>query len=362
MEHTDLDVRPAALRAGLRLGWSSVAAVLAALVLDLPVRHTWILVGLIIAAAVANAAVALVPGRWWSTARRGQRMLDLWSAGLIGLVVALVMAGGAAADLDLLLFLIVPFLATVHTGRRQVAWLGLALAAGVTLPAVAPDALTAGEVALRGCLLAAAAMLAILLGRFTRRAAAARAESEARVELERTLLAEAHHRVKNSLQTVADLLLLGRPDGETGRGFDETAARIQAIAAVHNLLAEDRGSHVEASRLLELIAQGVAPEATIEACEMQLQADRAQHFGVVANELLANAVEHGRAPVVVRLVERDGPRLIVEDAGELPDPFVPGLGLQLVERVVEQGLHGTFEIDGGEGRGTRAEVVLACAS
>jgi two-component sensor histidine kinase len=50
------------------------------------------------------------------------------------------------------------------------------------------------------------------------------------------LTTEANHRIKNNLQTAADPLLLGRPQGGDGRAFDDTAAaRIQSIATVHRL-------------------------------------------------------------------------------------------------------------------------------
>src|SRR5207244_170202 len=70
------------------------------------------------------------------------------------------------------------------------------------------------------------------------REVSAHKRAAARAELERTLAKEANHRIKNDLQTVADLLLLGRPAGSDGTPFDDTAARIRSIATVHRLLTE----------------------------------------------------------------------------------------------------------------------------
>lgn len=355
----ELDVRLSALRAGFWLGWLSVAAVLVALALGLPARHGTTLLVLTLAAAVANAAVVAVPQSWWTTARRGEQMLNLWSAGLVALMAALVLVGGGTADLDLLSFLILPFLATVHTGRRRAAWLTVALAAFAAVMVMAPDPLPAGQISLRACLLIATTVLALTLGELTRRAAAARAELSARAELEHLLLAEAHHRVKNSLQTVADLLLLGRPDGVEARAFDETADRIRSIAVVHRLLAEERGAHVDARALLELIADGLAPDARVATAEVLLEPTCAQHLGVIANELIANAVEHGRGPIDVQLRREGGLVLVVRDHGRrLEEPCPRGLGLRLVERVVEQGLHGTFAIEHDEHGATQASVMF----
>jgi two-component sensor histidine kinase len=352
-----LDVRLAALRVGSWLGWLSVAAVLAGLALGLPAQNVPALLVLTGCAAAANAVVARVPSLWWTEARRGEWMLQLWSAGLVVLTATFVLVGGASSDLDLLLFLVLPFLATVHTGPRRAAWLGVALASFVVVMALAADPPPTGQVALRSCLLVAATALAIVLGELTRQATAAQAELHARAELEHTLLAEAHHRVKNSLQTVADLLLLGRP-AEGGRAFDDTAERIRAIAVVHRLLAEERGDHVAARPLLELIAQGQACDARIDVADVQLDPTCAQHLGVVANELIANAVQHGGAPVAIELAGDGALTLTVTDGGDHLAASPHGLGLQLVERVVDRGLHGSFTLAAGTGGTTEARVTF----
>lgn len=363
----ELDVRLAAMRAGVWLGWLSVAAVLSGLLLNLPARHRPALAGLIAAAAVANDVVVSVPRRWWIIEKRGERMLAIWSAGLLGLTAVLVLLAGAHANLDLLLFLILPFLATVHAGARRMAWLSAALIMFLAVMAAAPASLPAGEVALRAGLLAAATMLALMLPDLTRRTATARAELHDRAELERVLLAEAHHRVKNSLQTVADLLLLGRPTGLSGRAFDETANRIHAIADVHRLLAEQRGSQIEARALLEILTRGIAPQARIQAVDLRLDPTCAQHLGIVANELIANAAEHGRAPINIELRRhREFFELSVRDRGRGANGAQPGLGLQLAQRVVVQGLHGSFTLQHSADGSTEALVTFdparPCAS
>lgn len=362
----ELEVRPAALRAGLWLGWLSVAAVFAALALDLPARHRDTLFALTAAAALANGVVSAVPRGWWTEARRGEWMLTAWSAGLLSFTAALVLLAGAHANLDLLLFLVMPFLATVHAGVRRVAWLFAALLTFAVVMAGAPGPLPAGEIALRGAILAAGTMLALVLAELTRRGAIARAELRGRAELESVLLAEAHHRVKNSLQTVADLLLLGRPAGIAGKPFDETANRIRTIAVVHRLLAERRGARIDAAVLLEIITHGLAPAARIDAVAFDLDPICAQHLGIVANELIANAVEHGRPPLEVELRRDAELVLTVRDRGAGLNGARANLGLQLVERVVEQGLGGHFILRRGAQETTEAVVSFdpgqACAS
>jgi two-component sensor histidine kinase len=339
------DLRLAALRAGWWLGWLSIAAVLAGLALDLPARHRLVLIALTIAAAAAHAGVMVVPWQGWLTAGRGQVLLDVWSGGLVVFVVTLVAVAGAQANLDLLLFLVLPFLATVHGGARRVVWLAAALVAYLAVMAVAPAALTAGEVTMRVALLAAATLLTVVLGRLIRREAAARAHASATAELEHALMAESHHRVKNSLQTVADLLLLGRPAGSEARAFDETAQRIRAIAAVHDLLGEERGGRIRADALLEAVAAAAAVDARVDADALDLEPACAQRLATVVNELLTNAARHGRPPISVELRASDPVVLSVRDAGPGPNGSQPGLGLQLVNQVVAQALQGSFSLE-----------------
>lgn len=352
----ELEARLGALRAGFWLGWLSIAAVIAGLALGLNTRDPAALVALTGAAAGANAAVTLVPWRRWLTGARGRLLLDMWSAGLIAFAGALVLIAGARADFDLLLFLIAPFLATAHRAWRRAAWLGVAAVAYPTVMAIAPAPLAAGEVAMRLALLAAATTLALALARTVAREASARARASERAELEHALLAESHHRVKNSLQTVADILMLGRPDGPSAAKFDETAARIRSIAAVHRLLAERGGEAVSAPALLAAVAAAAAVDAQLDIEPHQLAPACAQQLGIVANELISNAAQHGRPPIQVMLHGSRPIVLEVSDAGEGPCGGAERLGLQLVRQIVERGLMGSFTLSAGLTVGTRAQV------
>jgi two-component sensor histidine kinase len=357
-EHAgELEARLGALRAGFWLGWLSIAAVVAALALGMHTRHPGALVALTGAASAANTAVTLVPWRRWLAAARGRLLLDLWSCGLIAFDCLLVVIAGARANFDLLLFLIVPFLATVHRSWRRVGWLAVAAVSYPTVMALAPAPISTAEVAMRMALLAAATILALALAWMVGREASARARANQRAELEHALLAESHHRVKNSLQTVADILMLGRPDGIGAEKFDETAARIRSIAAVHRLLAERGGEAVSAPELLAAVAGAAAVDARLEIEPHQLAPACAQQLGIVANELISNAARHGRPPIQVQLRGRNPIVLEVTDAGDGPDGDGERLGLQLVRQIVERGLMGTFTLSGdGVGGGTCARV------
>src|SRR5438874_111256 len=167
---------------------------------------------------------------------------------------ALLVAGGGST-FALLLFLAVPFIAVVQIGWRRGFW--LAVSAGTCTVAAALIPLSAGATAMRLALVAAAVAVALLLARTIRREAS-------RAELARTRAQEANHRIKNDLQTAADLLLLGRPDGGEGAAFDETAARIRSIATVHRLLTEG-GDRVDGAALLQSIAESAPVAVRVEA-------------------------------------------------------------------------------------------------
>jgi two-component sensor histidine kinase len=331
-----------AVRAGLLLGWLSVAAVLSALLLGLPVRHDGAIVALALAAGLGNGLIPVVLDRLAPAA-----YLDLWAGALLVFVAALMLLGGAEARFDLLLFLVLPFIAVTHEGRRLALWLVAAAVVFVAAMALSPAPLDEAEVALHAVLLVAAVILAVALARGTRRSATAAARAEAQAELEQALLAESHHRIKNSLQTVADLLLLGRPDDATSAAaFDATAGRIRSIAAVHHLLADERGGTVAAGELLRtVVAAAAAEDVTVASADLRLHSAQAQQLAMIAGELLANAVRHGRPPVSVTLERAEDVTLTVRDAGGgEPATDGSGLGLTLVRQIAERGLGGSFEL------------------
>jgi two-component sensor histidine kinase len=348
----ELGLRVATVQVGWWLGWASVIVVVTGISLDAGAHHVALLIALTVAAAAANGAAMTLPWRDWLAQRRGQVLLDLWSAGLLGFVALLVVAGGSS--FALLLFLVAPFIAVVQTGRRRVFWLAATAAACAVATTLAP--VSTSETAMRVVLVAAIVSLALILTRAIRREAVAQAREAVRAEVARTLAVEASHRIKNDLQTVADLLLLGRPDGTAGVAFDETADRIRSIATVHRLLSETDGL-VDGPTLLRSITACAPVPVAIDAEHATFDAATAQKVGIVANELVTNAFRHGAEPIAVRLTTGPVTRLSVDDSG---DGAVErdGLGLALVRRLVEQGLHGRFELSSRTGGGTHAEVVF----
>ena len=101
----------------------------------------------------------------------------------------------------------------------------------------------------------------------------------------------------------------------TARAFDETAARIRSIATVHRLLTET-DDRVDGSGAPARHHRRARPcRSTVEAEPAAFDAPTAQKLGIVANELVTNAFQHGAPPIVVRLSRGGETRLCVDDGG-----------------------------------------------
>jgi two-component sensor histidine kinase/putative methionine-R-sulfoxide reductase with GAF domain len=194
---------------------------------------------------------------------------------------------------------------------------------------------------------------------------AAVALEHGRAVMRGVLAQEIHHRVKNNLQTVASLLRLqAREDGVDARkALEDSVNRILAIAAVHEVLTEQRDEHVELAELLDrlraMLVQGLAAgkEVRAELEPVSLAGSRATALALVFSELLQNALEHGGDSVRIELGRRNGDVVLaIADSGAGSSAGKSGTGLSIVRALVRDELQGSFELLDGEG--TRAEVVF----
>ena len=203
-----------------------------------------------------------------------------------------------------------------------------------------------------------------LLGSIAHHAAVAL--EHGRAVMRGVLAQEIHHRVKNNLQTVASLLRLQARSGDgidPRKALDDSVNRILAIAAVHEVLTEQREEDVDLGDLLErlraMLVQGLGGGKRIEAelTSVSLEGNRATALALVFSELLQNALEHGGQRVRIELTRRNNDAVLaIADDGGLGDEMRSGTGLSIVRALVRDELQGTFELrsDGG----TRAEVVF----
>jgi two-component system, sensor histidine kinase PdtaS len=194
---------------------------------------------------------------------------------------------------------------------------------------------------------------------------AAVALEHGRAVMRGVLAQEIHHRVKNNLQTVASLLRLqAHSEGiDPRKALEDSVNRILAIAAVHEVLTEQREEEVELRELLDrlraMLVQGLAAgkHVNAELEEVSLAGNRATALALVFSELLQNALEHGGEAVEIHLSRRDGEVVLaIADDGSGIEGEAVGTGLSIVRALVRDELQGRLDLHNDTG--TRAEVVF----
>jgi len=356
------------VRVALALGWVSAVVVAAGTVLPhLHHRHMFHgpILALAVAAAAGNTVLALLPWRRWLGTRQAAGVLTAWAAAVVAVVAGLVYAGGGwTSDFYLLYFLVIPFVAATELVRRQLVLYAFVVAGYLLAVVAVPARPPAGLVVVRLSVLASACAVGAFLAQAIHRTTAARVHAEEAARLERLLATEAHHRIKNNLQIVADLLILeaDRAPADAAAVVDETLSRIQSVAAVHQTLAQRPAGRVGLRPVIERIAGLVGDRlgrpVRVGGDDIVLDGRTATWTALVANELVVNALRHGRGEVTVTVGQGPGgdqAELIVEDGGPGPAGAAPGLGLSLVRRLVEEGLGGALRSGLAGGR-YRVEV------
>ena len=193
-------------------------------------------------------------------------------------------------------------------------------------------------------------------------------EEARRAEALSTLIQEMHHRIKNNLQTVADLLSLemsASPSPAARKSLRDSITRIKSIAAVHELLSLEQLRLTDITELARQVCdislkQLVHPNrqvtAEIRGPAIYLPSKQATALALVMNELIANALEHafslsGRDRHLEIGLAQDGARVtvtIADNGRGLPSDFDAtgrrGLGLQIVEALVTKDLAGTLQL------------------
>lgn len=186
----------------------------------------------------------------------------------------------------------------------------------------------------------------------------------ARLVTNTAVIREMHHRIKNNLQTIAMLMQLQIPDAhrlDTRQVLETNIHRIHSIAAVHEVLSEQSFRLVDVKDVIERITR-----ATVESMVSPRQQRQIEVYGealllpsraatalaLVVNELVQNALEHGlkgrengridisfgRSPEQFIVIVRD-------DGHGLPADYRPGLGLEIVQTLVDDDLQGLLNFN-----------------
>ncbi len=200
-----------------------------------------------------------------------------------------------------------------------------------------------------------------------------RLQSELQEALEErdTLLAEVHHRVRNTLQVMTSFLNLQMSKHAAGPVRDalrDAQARIQALALVHNqLYRESNLDRIDLARLLPSLGQnviklyGAADRVTLSSSlgPWALPVVRASPLALLVTEVMTNALKHafpaGRPGTITLEAWQDGagPVLRITDDGigmdvEARTRDRRTIGLDVMRALAAQ-LDARLEIDGDHG-------------
>ena len=179
--------------------------------------------------------------------------------------------------------------------------------------------------------------------------------------------AESDHRLLNGLQMVVSLLSLQSRSATTpdvAKQLLVAAHRVGAIERVHRRLHFHDGTKiVELKKYLQELcedASDLTDNGTrqlgilVEGREINIPATTAASLGLIANELITNAVKHGSGRIIVGLdtdPDKGYALSVSNDGPPLPDGFDPagckGLGMKIIHSLVR-----TIGGDFGFGRGT----------
>ncbi len=198
------------------------------------------------------------------------------------------------------------------------------------------------------------------------------------LEEKEVLLREVHHRVKNNLAAIVDLLELQRenaPETATSSLLAELRDRIKSMALIHEMLYQSANlSRVDfrgyLQTLTERLRDSLDPHGIIQirlaVPEIAMNLDTAIPCGLIVNELVTNALKYAFPPHRPRLAasvceiaiaaDWDGAAytLTVTDNGiGLPAGLdwttTRTLGLRLVRMLGQHQLRGQLEFDGTRG-------------
>ncbi len=196
-------------------------------------------------------------------------------------------------------------------------------------------------------------------------------------------LLEMQHRVKNNLQMITALVRIEArniKEKETEEKFDRLAGRIDAIQLIYHLLTESAESdEIDLGIYLSKIAASVMSAHGTEGIRLDLKVDSfpvsvnvALPAGMVANELLTNALKHafvgrdGGTITLHSLTDHGGCSVVVADDGNgLPAgvqwPKRGKMG-ELIVHSLEQNAKADVKVDSPPGGGMRVTIRFSRAA
>jgi two-component sensor histidine kinase len=211
-----------------------------------------------------------------------------------------------------------------------------------------------------------------------RRAEIAREEAARHAAARDLMFSELQHRVSNNLAVIAGYLAAQRrrlTDPAARDALEEANARIKTVAQLQRLLHDPSQQRIKVSCFVAQAAAEMLSTAgaskkiglSVAGAPVEVDARDAVPLGLIATEMIANAIEHGfgegGSGDIIITVEAAGPgrgRLRVRDGGKgLWQGFdlsaASGLGMTVAAGFAQQ-LEGRIDLQNAEGGGAVATI------
>jgi len=172
------------------------------------------------------------------------------------------------------------------------------------------------------------------------------------------LLSEIHHRVKNNLAVISGLLELESMQSRNPeQALKESRDRIHSMAMIHEILYQSQSfSEIRLDHYIKKLSNYICDtyvnsdlevDLTMDLQQVTLNINQAVPTGLILNELMANAIEHGfkeqsKGSITIHLQESDRTvSLLLRDNGKgLPFKFdletADSTGFTIVKALVKQ--------------------------
>lgn len=196
------------------------------------------------------------------------------------------------------------------------------------------------------------------------------------IRLQRAM-AESHHRIKNNLQTLAALVnmaTLDDPEVVPVSVLKRLELHIRTLASLHDLLTQEAKTEADFDTIdlqaslakLTPMIQATAGERQVQitAQSVRLPLKAGSAFLLLANELLSNALKHGKGDVHLTLSVREN-RVYLEvtdDGAGFPTGFdarrAANTGLELIDSITRHDLRGSISYENQPEGGARVIVTF----
>ena len=192
----------------------------------------------------------------------------------------------------------------------------------------------------------------------------------------RRAMAETHHRVKNNLQIVSamiDIQVMEAQDTIPKSVVKRLGTQVQALANLHDLLTEEVKIDPEIrsldalqvlSKMLPLIQATVRTKLSFQGDHARLTLGQAASLCLIANEIITNAIKHGRDTVDItfRAGDQDAELVVEDDGPGFPRGFDPNVmsnhGLEMACQTARTDLAGRIVFETREGGGGRVTLKM----